>query len=139
GRLLVRVVPVAAPGLVVERAEKRPGGAAVPALEDAGRLGADAHLAVGDREPGDPGQLQLALGIAQALARELPRLTHVGAAPDARAVPLAGGRGVDRPRLGLDHRVVDRPAVAEGPPHVPVATGLVALEQEQSFARPDRE
>ena len=89
-----------AAGLAVERAEQRPGGAAVAALEDAGRLGAGEHAAVRRRQPGDLRQPQLAvLAVAEALARELPRLAEVGAAPDPGAVPLARRGRVDRARL----------------------------------------
>ena len=84
-------------------------------------------------------ELQVAVLVGQALARLLPRLAEVGAAPDARAVPLARRGGEDRARVGVADHVVDRPALAERAAHRPVATGLVALEQEAPFPGPDHQ
>src|SRR6185437_3828342 len=137
GRLVLGHVPLRPPRLAVERREQRPGRAAVVALEQAGRLGAGEDATVRRHQAGHLGEPQLpVLAVAETLARELPRLPQVGAAPDAGAMPLAGGGGVDRARLRVVDRVVDRPAVAERPAHLPVAAGLVALEDEAALARP---
>src|SRR6185312_8210125 len=137
GRLVLGHVPLRPPRLAVERREQRPGRAAVVALEQAGGLGAGDDAAVRRHQAGHLGEPQLpVLAVAETLARELPRLPQVGAAPDAGAMPLAGGGGVDRARLRVVDRVVDRPAVAERPAHLPVAAGLVALEDEAALACP---
>ena len=71
----------------------------VAALEDAGRLDADEHAAVLDREGRDLRDLAAGVVVVRdALARVRPRLAEVGAAPDGRAVPLARGGRVDRAR-----------------------------------------
>ena len=70
--------------------------AAVAALEDAGRLGAGEQAPVRRRQARDLRQLQLAVAVGEALARQLPRLAEVVAAPDAGAVPLARRGRVDR-------------------------------------------
>src|SRR5207248_591788 len=139
GRLLVGVVPRAAARLAVERRLQRPRLASVAALEDAGRLGAREQAAVRRRQAGDLGELQAVVGVAEALARELPALAKVAAAPDARAVPLAGRGRVDRARVRVVHGVVDRPALAERAADAPVATIPVALQHEAALACPDQQ
>ena len=109
---------------------EREGLAAVGALEQARRLGADEQTAVHghhrrdlrELEPASPSSPSL-FAVAEALARVLPRLAEVGAPPDRRAVPLARRGGVDRPRLGVVVGLVDGPALAERPAHAPVARG----------------
>src|SRR4029079_8223344 len=83
-------------------------------------------------------QAVLALRVAEALARVLPRLAEVGAPPDRRPEPLAGRGREDRPGVGIEHRVVDRPALAVRAAHAPVAA-VAALQHEQALAGPDEE
>src|SRR5581483_9121927 len=66
----------------------------------------------------------------------LPGLAEVAAAPDGGAVPLAACGGVDRPRVPVEDRVVERPAFAVRPAQVP-ALAVCALEDEQALARGD--
>ena len=115
GRLVRGVVPALAARLALERREQRPGLAAVAALEHAGALRAGEEAAVVRGQAGDLRELELALAVAvrETLARLLPCLAEVGAAPDARAVPLARGGRVDRAAAGVVDGVVDRPALAE--------------------------
>src|SRR5581483_5602604 len=114
GRLVRGIVPVLAAVLAGERREKRPRRAVVLALEDAGRLDADEETVAGARERRDLVDLPaVVVGIAQSLARHLPRRAAVAAAPDARAVPLARRSGVDRVGRRVVDRVVDGPALAE--------------------------
>src|SRR4029079_10540701 len=137
GRLVLGDVPELAAGLSVERALERPGSAAVAALEHARRLGAREHAGVCGRQPRHLRELQLAvLTVAETLAGKLPALAQVTAAPDAGAVPLAGGGGVDRARLAVVDRVVDRPPVTVWPADPPVPAGEVALHHEASLYRP---
>src|SRR6185436_2245656 len=117
GRLVGRVVPRLARRLPVERREERPRDAAVGALEDAGVLGAGEEAPVRGGEARDLRQLQPAVVVGEALARLLPRLPEVGAAPDARTVPLARGSGEEGARVGVPDHVVDRPALAEWSAH----------------------
>ena len=77
------------------------------------------------------------LAVAEALARELPRLAEIVAAPDAGAMPFAGGGGVDRARVRIVDRVVDGPALAVGPARRPRAAVGVALQDEAALARSD--
>ena len=139
GRLVGRIVPGRAARLAVERAQQRPGLAAVTALEQAGRLGAGQHAPVRGAQTGDLRQPQVAVAIGQALARQLPGLAQVAAAPDARTVPLARGRRVDRARCRIVHRMVDRPPVAERTTHAPVAMLSIAFQQKAALARPDQQ
>src|SRR5207248_9987915 len=85
GRLVRRVVPELAAGLAGKGGEERPGLAAVAALKDAGRLDADEDAAVPRGERRDLGDLaRIVVAVADALARERPRLAEVVAAPDGR-------------------------------------------------------
>ena len=136
-RLVRRVVPGLAAGLAGKRREERPRLAAVAALEDAGRLDADEHAAVGGREMRDLRQLAVAVVVGEALAGELPRLADVGTAPHRGAVPLARGGRVDRARRGVVDRVVDGPALAVRPAQLPVAPVGVALQHEAALAGSD--
>ena len=98
------------------------------------------QAAVRDRQARDLRELQLAaVAVAEPLARELPARSEVVAPPDTRTVPLARGRRVDRARLRVVHRVVDRPALAVGAAHAPVTTILVALEHEAALAGSDQQ
>ena len=140
GRLLRRVVPRLAALVPLEGRHQRERLPAVGALEEAGRLGADEQAAVRGHHVGDLGQLQLAVavGIAEPRAGVLPRLAQVGAAPDRRAVPLAGGGGEDRARVAVQDGVVDGPVLAVRAAHVPVAP-VLALQHEQALAGSDEE
>src|SRR5213592_4198064 len=101
-RLLGRVVPVVTPRLALERREQRPRLRAVAALEQADALGADEHPAVGGRHVGHLRKLQAPVWIIEPLARVLPGLAKIGAAPDRGAMPLAR-RGVeDRPGVRVE-------------------------------------
>src|SRR5581483_8788865 len=136
-RLVRRIVPLVAAGLAVERAQQRERLAAVAALEDAARLGADEQPPVRGAQARDLVQLQLGVvAVAQPLARVLPGLAEVTAAPDGGAVPLASRGGVERPRLLVEDRVVERPALAVRPAQVPVLA-VSALEHEEALARGD--
>ena len=139
GRLVRRVVPALAPRLSGERGQRRQGLAAVLALEDPRHLDAGEQPTVLHGQVRDLRHLLLAVGlVGQALARVLPRLAQVGAAPDRRAVPLARRRRVDRPARRVVDGVVDRPPLAERPAQLPVAPGLVAFEQEAPLAGSDQ-
>ena len=139
GRLVRGVVPRLASRLAFERGQDRPGLAAVAALEHAGHLGAGEQAAVDGGETGHLRELELGVAVVESLTRLLPRLAEVGAAPDARAVPLARGGRVDRAGVGVVDCVVDRPAFAERAAQLPVATTLVALEQEAALAGADHQ
>ncbi len=74
GRLVGRDVPGVAAGLVVERAQQRPGPRAVTALEDAAALAAGEHAAVRRGQARELGELELAvLAVAQARRSRAPR------------------------------------------------------------------
>ena len=134
GRLVRRIVPALAAVLAGEGREERPRLAVVAALEDARRLDADEQPVARARERRDLRDLAAVLvAVGEALARLLPRLAEVAAAPDGRAVPLARGGGVDRAGRRVVDRVVDRPALAVRAAHRPVAA-VVALEQERALA-----
>ena len=78
------------------------------------------HLALG--EPGD-----------------LPALSAVVRAPNARAVPVAAAAGPDRPCRPVADDVVDRPAVAVRTRHLPAAAVVAAGDQEGALGRPDED
>ena len=140
GRLVRRVVPELAVRLPVERADERPVDAAVAALEHARRLGAGEQPAVTGAQRRHLRELQaLVLVEGESLARELPGLAEVGAAPDAGAVPLARGRRIDRTGLRVVHCVIDGPAVAKRPTQLPVAPIGVAFEDETALPCSDEQ
>src|SRR6266550_1070657 len=134
-RLLGRVVPIRPARLAVEPAEQRPGGSAVAALEDAGRLDAREHASMRGRQTRDLRQLRTVVAVRETLARQLPGLAEVVAAPDAGSVPLACCGSVDRAGIRVVHRVIHRPALALWAPYLPVAPVSVALQDEQALAR----
>src|SRR6478672_6228286 len=134
-RLLGRVVPVRAARLAVEPAEERPGRGAVAALEDAGRLDAGEHAPMRGRQTGDLRQLRTVVAVRETLARELPGLAEVVAAPHAGAVPLACRGGVDCAGIRVVYGVIDRPALAVRSPDLPVAPVSVAFQHEAALAR----
>ena len=78
-------------------------------------------------------QLQVAVLVGQLLARLLPRLAEVSALRQTLEPCHLPCGGEDRARVGVADHVVDRPALAERAAQRPVATGLVALEQEAAF------
>src|SRR5262249_50209904 len=132
--------PRVARRMAVDRAPERPGLAAVAALEDARHLGAGEHAPVVDGQPRHLRQLQLLVAaVVEALARLVPGLAQVRAAPDAGAVPLARRGGEDRAALRVVDGVVDRPALAEGTAQLPVAAVRVALEDEAALAGSDQQ
>ena len=137
--LVGRVVPRLAARLALERGQERPGLASVAALEHAGHLGAGEQSAVDGGESGHLGELELGVAVVESFTRLLPRLAEVGTAPDACAVPLACGGCVDRTGAGMVDCVIDRPAFAERPAHLPVAATLVAFEQEAALAGADQQ
>src|SRR4029079_119527 len=141
-RLVGGIVPAGASRLPVERALERPGLGAVAALEEAGRLCAGEHPAVGGAQGRDLRDLELAAAravvVGEALARQLPRLAEVGAAPDSGARPLTRGRSVDGARVRIVHGVVDRPSFAERAARLPVAAAFVAFEDEAALAGSDK-
>ena len=117
-----------------EGREERPGLAVVAALEDARRLDSDEQPVAGPRERrhlGDPAAVLVAVG--EALARVLPGLAEVAAAPDGGAVPLARGGGEDRAGVRVVDGVVDGPSFAVRAAQRPVAA-VVALEHEGALA-----
>src|SRR6476661_4998227 len=140
-RLVRRVVPALATGHAVERAQKRPRLALVAALEDARRLDAGEQAPVRGGQPRDLRQLRRRVPFteADALARGLPRLAEVAAAPDGGPVPLARGGGIHVAALRVVDRVVDGPALAVGAPHLPVAAVTVALQDEAPFPGSDED
>ena len=138
-RLLCGIVPVLAPGLAVERAQKRPGRTAVAALEDPRGLRSREHAAVRDGQARHLRQRKPVLGVRQALAGERPGVAEVAAAPDTGAVPLARRGRVDGARRLVVDRVVDGPALAERAAHLPVTPGSVALEHEAALAGSDQQ
>src|SRR3954452_16305843 len=140
-RLVRGVVPALAAGHAVQRAQERPRLALVAALEDAGGLDAGEDPPVRGGQSGDLRQLRraLTLAVAEALARGLPRLAEVAAAPDRGAVPFARRCGVEVAAFCVVDRVVDRPALAVGPEQLPVSPVRVALQDEASLARSDED
>ena len=139
GRLLRGVIPGFAALLALEGGHQREGLAAVGALEEPGGLGAHQQAAVCRHDVRDLRELQLvAVGVAEPFARVLPGLAKVCAAPDRRAEPLARGGCVDRSRVAVERRVVDRPALAVRTAHAPVAA-IVALQDEQALAGSDQQ
>jgi hypothetical protein len=136
-RLVVRVVPLVAAREPVQGRQQRERPAAVAALEQAGGLRSDQQAAVSNGDVRHFRQLQVAVGIADALARVLPRLAEIGAPPDGRAVPLARCSGEDGARALVVDRVVDRPAFAIRAPELPFAPILATLEDEAPFPRTD--
>ena len=134
GRLVRGIVPALAAVLAREGGEERPGLAVVAALEDARRLDSDEQPVAGPRERrhlGDPAAVLVAVG--EALARVLPGLAQVAAAPDGGAVPLARGGGEDRAGVRVVDGVVDGPSFAVRAAQRPVAA-VVALEHEGALA-----
>ena len=104
GRLVGGIVPTLAPRLAGESRQQRPGLPVVAALEDSRRLDADEQAVAGSCERRHLRDLAPVLvAVGEALARHLPRLAEVGAAPDGGAVPLARGGGVDLAGSGVVH------------------------------------
>ena len=123
-RLLGRVVPVRSARLAVERAEERPRRSAVAALEDAGGLDAREHASMRCRQTGDLGQLRTVVAVRETLARELPGLAEVVAAPHAGAVPLACRGCVDRAVIRVVDGVIDRASPRSTGPEPSSRAGL---------------
>src|SRR5581483_7056328 len=137
-RLIRRVVRALAAGLAGQRREECPRLAVVATLEDARRLDTGEHTAVRSGERRDLRQLAPVL-VREAFARERPRLAEVLAAPDRRAMPLAGRGREDRAGARLHERVIDRPALAKRPARRPLAAVGIALEDEQPFPGSDEQ
>ena len=119
----------------------RPGRAAVVAPEQPGRLDAGEQRAVrGRREAPDRRDR-----LGRRRRRSCPADEWVHVAPRSSLRQTAGpNHGLPAaarmaPLARLDDEVVDRPALAQRPAHGPVATRLVALEDERPLLGPDEQ
>ena len=140
GRLVRGIVPGLTPGLACERRQQGPPLAAVPALEDARRLGADENAPVRGGERRHLRHLARAgVVVGEALARERPCLAQVAAAPDGRPMPFARRGGIDGAGVLVVDGVVDGPALAERSAQVPVAAVFIALEREEPLSGADQQ
>ena len=134
GRLVGGIVPTLAPRLAGESRQQRPGLPVVAALEDSRRLDADEQAVAGSCERRHLRDLAPVLvAVGEALARHLPRLAEIRAAPDGGAVPLARSGRIDRAGGRVVDGVVDGPPFAERAAERPLPA-VVALEQECALA-----
>ena len=112
--------------------------AAIAADKKPRRLDADVQPPV--RGMSHPGALhrRLALGVSQPLARMGPGCATVIRLPHSRPEPRVAAGRVNGPVCEVGGDVGQRPVLAQGPTHAPIAALAVAFENERALLGPDQ-
>src|SRR4051812_26200026 len=132
-------LPLGARRVIRQSLDVRPGLATVAASEQAGRFDARVDRAVRCGQVPDRGDLRPVLAVGEARGRLSPGRAHVRAAPDRRAVPLAGRAGQQRALIRVPREVAHRPRLAERAANVPVRSVDVTLEDERALLRAEQD